>query len=52
MIKTYIRCIGDYFPQENVLVAVKRVDKDVHKPRYFSLKLKLLSIAAEVFPGH
>lgn len=50
IVKNYIRSIGDELPQEDILVTVKRVDKDVHKPRHLGLKLKLLSITAKIFP--
>ena len=39
---TYIRGIGDELPQEDVLVAVERVDDDVHKSGHLSLEFKLL----------
>ena len=43
-------CIGDELPEENVLVAVKGVDEDVHEPADLSLELKLFCILS-LFPG-
>ena len=30
----HIRCIGNQLSEENIFVAVKRVDNNIHKPRH------------------
>lgn len=47
MSKVYIRSIGDQLPEENVFVAIERVDNNVHEPRHLCLELKLFRVAAE-----
>lgn len=43
----YIRSIWNQFPEENILITVKWIDDNIHKPWNFSLKLKLLRITAK-----
>lgn len=45
--QSYVRSVGDQFPEENVLVTIEGVDENIHEPRHLSLELKLLRAVAQ-----
>lgn len=51
-LQTYIRCVGNKFSQENILVAVQRVDNNIHQPGHLSLELKLLCVCSKSLRFH
>ena len=51
-LQTYIRCVGNKFSQENILVAVQRVDNNIHQPGHLSLELKLLCVCSKSLGFH
>lgn len=51
-LQTYIRCVGNKFSQENILVAVQRVNNNIHQPGHLSLELKLLCVCSKSLGFH